>query len=63
MVPCDQSMQTEDLTDALSPKDSFAYKSVVGVCLYLARDKPDLLFPVKELSGNMSKPTHGPCRN
>ena len=59
MVPCDQSMQTEDLTDALSPKDSFAYRSVVGVCLYLARDKPNLLFPVKELSGNMSKPTHG----
>ena len=59
MVPCDQSMQTEDLTDALSPKDSFAYRSVVGVCLYLARDRPDLLFPVKELSGYMSKPTNG----
>ena len=59
MVPCDQSMQTEDLTDVLSPKDAFAYRSVVGVYLYLARDRPDLLFPVKELSGYMSKPTNG----
>jgi hypothetical protein len=59
MVPCDQSMQTEDLTDVLSPKDAFAYRSVVGVCLYLARDRPDLLFPVKELSGYMRKPTNG----
>ena len=58
-VPCDQSMQTEDLTDELSARDSFAYRSVVGVCLYLARDRPDLLFPVKELSGFMSRPTHG----
>ena len=59
MVPCDQSMQTEDLTDELSPRDSFAYRSVVGVCLYLAKDRPDLPFPVKELSGYMSRPTHG----
>jgi hypothetical protein len=62
-VPCDQSMQTEDLTDELSARDSFAYRSVVGVCLYLARDRPDLLFPVKELSGFMSRPTHGPSRS
>ena len=59
MVPYHQSMQTEDLTDELSARDSFAYRSVVGVCLYLARDRPDLLFPVKELSGFMSRPTHG----
>ena len=25
----------------------------------MARDRPDLLFPVKELSGFMSRPTHG----
>ena len=59
MVPYDQSMQTEDLTDELSARDSFAYRSVVGVCLYLARARPDLLFSVKELSGYMSRPTHG----
>ena len=57
MVPCDQSMQTEDLTDELSVRESFAYRSVVGVCLYLARDRLDLLFPVKELRGFMSRPT------
>ena len=32
-VPFDQSMQAEDLTDGLSARDLFAYRSVVGVCL------------------------------
>ena len=45
MVPYHQSMQTEDLTDELSARDSFAYRSVVGVCLYLARDKTRLAVP------------------
>ena len=58
-VPSDQAVLAEDLTEELSARDSFAYRSVVGVCLYLARDRPDLLFPVKELSGFMSRPTHG----
>ena len=59
VIPCDQAMLSEDLTDVLSPKDSFGYRSIVGICLYLARDRPDLLFPVKELSSFMSRPTHG----
>ena len=29
---------------------------MVGTCLYLARDRPDLLFTVKELSGAVAKP-------
>ena len=52
-------MQAEDLTHELSARDSFAYRSVVRVRLYLARDRPDLLFPVKERSGFMNRPTHG----
>ena len=56
-IPCDGGIQTEDRSDELAPKDAFGYRSVVGTCLYLARDRPDLLFTVKELSGAMSRPT------
>ena len=47
-IPCDGGIQTEDRSDELAPKDAFGYRSVVGTCLYLARDRPDLLFTVKE---------------
>ena len=43
-IPCDGGIQTEDRSDELAPKDAFGYRSVVGTCLYLARDRPDLLF-------------------
>ena len=56
-IPCDGGIQTEDRSDELAPKDAFGYRSVVGTCLYLARDRPDLLSTVKELSGAMSRPT------
>ena len=58
-VPCDQSMLAEDLSDSLSARDAFAFRSIIGICLYLARDRPDVLYSVKELSSYMSKPTHG----
>ena len=45
------------LSAELSCDQAFGYRSVVGTCLYLARDRPDLLFAVKELSGSMAKPT------
>ena len=57
-IPCDGGIHTEDLSAELPPDQAFAYRSVVGTCLYLARDRPDLLFTVKELSGGMSKPTY-----
>jgi hypothetical protein len=56
-IPCDGGMQTEDLSAELPADQAFRYRSVVGTCLYLARDRPDLLFTVKELSGAMAKPT------
>ena len=40
MVPCDNSIQLEDLSQPLSGEDSFHYRSVVGMCLYLAPDRP-----------------------
>ena len=57
-VPCDQSMLAEDLSDSLSARDAFAFRSIIGICLYLARDRPDVLYSIKELSSYMSKPTH-----
>ena len=56
-IPCDSSIQTEDLSASLNSADAYAFGSVVGKVLYLARDRPDLLFTVKELSSSMSKPT------
>ena len=56
-IPCDGEIHTEDLSAELSCDQAFAYRSVAGTCLYLARDRPDLLFTVKELSGSMAKPT------
>eukprot|EP00435_Cladocopium_sp_Y103_P007652 s3822_g2.t1 len=50
-IPCDGGIQTENLSKA------FGYRSIVGTCLYLARDRPDIMFIVKEMSGSMSKPT------
>ena len=47
----------EDLSSPLSSEEAFHYRSVVGMLLYLARDRPDLLFVVKELSQKMSCPT------
>ena len=56
-IPCDQSIQVEDVSEPLGSHEAYAYRAVIGTCLYLARDRPDLLFVVKELSGAMSKPT------
>ena len=56
LIPCDGGIQTEDLSAELPSDQAFGYRSVVGTCLYLARDRPDLLFTVKELSGAVAKP-------
>ena len=47
----------EDLSSPLSNEEAFHYRSVVAMLLYLAQDRPDLLFVVKELSQKMSCPT------
>ena len=57
-VPCDQSMLAEDVSDSLSARDAFAFRSIIGICLYLGRDRPDVLYSVKGLSSYMAKPTH-----
>ena len=56
-IPCDAGIQNEDSSPGLTAKDSSAYRSVVGLLLYLARDRPDLMFSVKEVAACMSCPT------
>ena len=56
-VPTDASLQQEDHSQFLSAEDSKKFRSVIGLLLYLARDRADLMFGVKELASAMSKPT------
>jgi hypothetical protein len=56
-VPCDSSIQLEDASQCLTPSDSSKFRSIVGMCLYLGRDRPDVVFAIKELASKMSKPT------
>ena len=56
-IPCDAGIQNEDVSPCLTAKDGSAYRSVVGLLLYLARDRPDLMFSVREVAACMSCPT------
>ena len=56
-IPCDSSIQLEDVSQPLSQTDAGWYRSVFGSCLYLGRDRPDLVFTIKELASRMAKPT------
>ena len=57
LIPCDASIQLEDVSAELTSTDAAVFRRVVGMCLYLSRDRPDIIFPVKEVSGKMSRPT------
>ena len=56
-IPCDSSVQNQDESRPLTPGDSKAYRSVIGLLLYVARDRIDVMFTVKELSSCMAAPT------
>lgn len=58
-MPCDASIQQPDQPELLNDRDAAGYRSIVGLCLYIGRDRPDVVFTVKELSACMSKPTLG----
>ena len=53
----DASIQLPDNSQRLSEKDSKGYRSVVGLCLYAGRERPDLMYTIKELASYMSAPT------
>ena len=53
LIPCDAS-QSNLRTYQLNWLQQFS--EVVGMCFYLSWDRPDITFPVKEVSGKMSRP-------
>ena len=57
MLPCDASIQLEDASQLSSMADARKFRSIVGMALYLGRDRPDAMFAIKELAGKMSEPT------
>ena len=57
LIPCDSSIQLQDVSKELGQADAAVFRSIVGMCLYLSRDRPDISFTVKEVSGKMSRPT------
>ena len=56
-IPCDGSIQLEDNSEKLKPADASSYRSIIGLCLYVARERPDLMYTIKELACSMSSPT------
>eukprot|EP00435_Cladocopium_sp_Y103_P028418 s2167_g7.t1 len=57
LIPCDNSILMEDVSTPLNAADVSHYRSVVGMLMYLSRDRPDCMFTIKELAGRMSSPT------
>ena len=56
-MPCDSSISLDDASSPLSPRGAKVYRSMVGLCLYIGRDRPDVMYVIKELSSKMSCPT------
>ena len=56
-VPCDSIVQLREESEKLNSKDASSYRSIVGLCLYVSRERPDLMFTIKELASNMSSPS------
>lgn len=45
------------MSQPLAQVDAGWYRSVVGSCLYLGRDRPDFVFTIEEVASRMAKPT------
>ena len=56
-VPIDPNMLVEDKSDELNAYDSGIYRSLVGMGLYIAQERYDIAYAIKELSSKMAKPT------
>eukprot|EP00435_Cladocopium_sp_Y103_P023671 s291_g5.t1 len=57
LVMRESNMKTLHLNLGQVIADSRAYRSIIGLLLYLSRDRIDVMFTVKELATSMSKPT------
>ena len=56
-LPATSDIQDADGSNLASPEDAAIYKSIVGMGIYLAQERMDVAFVVKELAGRMSSPT------
>ena len=56
-IPCDAAAQQDDSSQLLGAKDAKNYRNIIGILLYLSRDRVDIMFSVKELSSFMAAPT------
>ena len=58
-IPCDAALQQEDNSQLqqLSANNAKNFRSVIGLLLYLSRDRVGLMFSVKELASKIASPT------
>ena len=56
-VPADSGIQVEDNSQELHGSDATVYRSITGMALYLAQERNDISYCVKELCSKMVKPT------
>ena len=61
-IPADggRAVQNKKGADTpLTPEDHHLYRKGVGILLYLAPERPDLMFALKKLSMKLASPTEG----
>ena len=56
-TPTLTALMEPDLTEELGAEDSSKFRSIVGIGLYFAHDRADLLFAIRLLSSFLKKPT------
>ena len=56
-LPATSDIQDFDGSSRVPPEDAAIYSSVVGMGIYLAQERCDIAFCIKELASKMSSPT------
>ena len=56
-LPATSDIQDADGSNLASPEDAAIFRSIVGMGIYLAQERMDVAFVVKELASRMSSPT------
>ena len=58
-APSDAGIQLTDSSPKLNDCDASMFRSMIGLCSYIGRERPDLMYTIKELASSMSCPTVG----
>jgi hypothetical protein len=58
----EKKWEAEENENELDTEKSRKFRSIAARCNYLAADRPDIMYPVKELCRKMAKPTVGAWR-